>query len=149
MANNVIPEKIHLLQIKWVKQHNVILKNKLAKNPSYNFQMAHNMMHNLQREVVKIRLFLDMSGEIEGKTINQGGNYEIDFLFRIDDLKDHYNIVDNKPVFSGVFVSTLLAISFSTMRGMLFMLWNDTVLQQVILPVISPPELLKSTRMIT
>ncbi|WP_324692178.1 hypothetical protein [Flavobacterium cheonhonense] len=111
--------------------------------------MAHNMMHNLQREVVKIRLFLDMSGEIEGKTINQGGNYEIDFLFRIDDLKDHYNIVDNKPVFSGVFVSTLLAISFSTMRGMLFMLWNDTVLQQVILPVISPPELLKSTRMIT
>lgn len=148
MANNVIPEKIHLLQIDWVKQHNVILKNKLAKNPSYNFQMAHNMMHNRERGIVKIRLFLDMSGDIDGKTINQGGNYEIDFLYQIDDLKDHYNIVDDKPIFSGVFVSTLLAISFSTMRGMLFMLWKDTVLQQVILPVISPPELLKSTRKI-
>jgi uncharacterized protein (DUF2344 family) len=148
MTNTIIPEKIHLIQIHWVKQNNVILSDKLAKNPSYNFQMAHNMMHNLEREIVKIRLFLDMSGELDYKTINQGGNYEVDFLFQIADMKDQYQIVEEKPVFNGLFVTTLLAISFSTMRGMLFTTWKDTVLRGVILPVITVPELLKSTRKI-
>lgn len=148
MTNTIIPEKIHLIQIHWSKQHNVLSEQRFTKNPSYNFQMAHNMMHNLEREIVKIRLFLDMSGEIDGKTINQGGNYEVDFLFQIDDMKDQYQIMDNKPVFNSQFVGTLLAISFSTMRGMLFTTWKDTVLGGVILPVIPIPELLKSTRKI-
>ena len=41
------------------------------------------MMHNLEKELVKIRLFLDVNAVVDDKPINQGGNYEIDFFFKI------------------------------------------------------------------
>lgn len=145
-SNQIIPEKIHLIQIKWIKEDTSIIKDKLSKNPVYNFSIAHNMMHNLEKGIVKIRLFVDMNGTIDEKEINQGGNYEVDFLFQIDDLKNHYQILKDKPIFNGVFVATLLGICYSTIRGMLFSAWKDTVLNGVILPVISVPELLNSKR---
>lgn len=145
-SNQIIPEKIHLTNIKWVKENTVVLQEKLPQNPTYNFTIAHNMMHNLEKQLVKIRLFIDMNGVIAEKPINQGGNYEIDFFFQIEDLKNHYQIIDEKPIFNGVFVATLLGIAFSTLRGMLFTLWKGTVLESVILPVISVPSLLESKR---
>lgn len=146
MANTIIPEKIHLNQIHWIVQNTVVLEKKLIKNPTYDFKMAHNVMHNLENENVKIHLFIDVNGVINNKVINQGGNYEVDFIFQIDDLKDQFEIVDNKPVFSGLFISTLLAICYSTLRGMFIEIWKETVLNGVILPVISVPELFKSKR---
>lgn len=145
-SNQIIPEKIHLIQIKWIKEDTVIVQDKLSKNPVYNFSIAHNMMHNLEKEIVKIRLFVVMSGAIDGKEINQDGDYEVDFLFQIDDLKNHYQILEDKPIFNGIFVATLLGICYSTIRGMLFSAWKDTIFNGVILPVISIPELLKSKR---
>lgn len=146
MANTIIPEKIHLNQIHWIVQNTVILEKKLSKNPAYDFKMAHNVMHNLEKQIIKIRLFIDVNGVINDKAINQGGNYEVDFLFQIDDLQDQYEIIENKPVFSGIFVSTLLAISYSTLRGMFFEIWKDTVLNGIILPVISVPDLFNNKR---
>lgn len=146
MANAIIPENLHLIQINWINQNTVISPKKFKNNPNYDFQVSYNMMHNLDKEIVKIGIFIDMSGEVEGKTINQGGNYEIDFLFKIDDMQSHYQIIDNKAIFDGVFVGTLLGVSYSTVRGMLFNSWKDTVLEKVILPIISIPELLKSKR---
>ena len=128
------------------KENTVLLDGKLDSKPSFDIKIAHNMMHNLDKELVKIRLFLDVSSVVDNQTINQGGNYEIDFFFKVEDLKDHYQINNEKPLFSGLFVITLLAISYSTLRGMMFALWKDTYLKSVILPVINVPDLLKSKR---
>ena len=142
----IVPSKIHLTNIKTVKENTVLYNEKLDIKPIYDIQVSHSMMHNLDKELVKIRLYLDISAEISGKTINQGGNYEIDFFFKIEDLKDHYQINNEKPLFGGVFVCTLLAISYSTLRGMMFNLWRDTYLNSIILPIINVPDLLKSKR---
>lgn len=146
MINQIIPENIHLNQIHWIIQNTVILEKKLVKNPSYDFKIAYNMMHNLEKGIVKISLFVDVNGVINAKAINQGGNYEVDFVFEIDAMNDQYEIVEDKPVFGGLFVSTLLAISYSTLRGMFFEIWKETVLHGVILPVISIPDLFKNKR---
>ena len=149
MANFlIIPSKIHLNRINWVKKNTFLLPEKLDKNPIYDIKMAHNMMHNLEKELIKIRLFLELNANINGKEINQGGNYEIDFFFKIDDLKEHFELKTEKPIFNGQFVCTLLAISYSTMRGMLFSIWQNTFLELVILPVIDVPELLQNKKMI-
>ncbi|MBF4491258.1 hypothetical protein IR010_01810 [Flavobacterium sp. MR2016-29] len=143
--NKIVPSKIHLTNIKWEKENTILFKNRLEKNPDYDITVSHNMMHNLEKEIVKIRLFLDMNALIDDP-IEQGGSYEVDFFYKIDDLSDHYQISNNKPLFSGIFVSTLLGISYSTLRGMLFNTWKDTFLSNVILPVIAIPDLLKSKR---
>jgi hypothetical protein len=142
----IVPSKIHLTNIKTVKENTVLYNGNLNPKPIYDIQVSHSMMHNLDKELVKIRLYLDVSAEINEKTINQGGNYEIDFFFKIEDLKDHYQINNEKPLFGGVFVCTLLAISYSTLRGMMFTLWKDTYLNSLILPIINVPDLLKSKR---
>jgi uncharacterized protein (DUF2344 family) len=144
--NEIVPSKIHLNNIRWEKENTFLVSEKLEKKPTYDINIAHNMMHNLEKEVVKIKLFLDVSAVIDGKTINQGGSYEVDFFFKIEDLKDHYQINNEKPLFSGVFVCTLLGISYSTLRGMVFTLWKDTFLSSIILPVIAVPDLLKSKK---
>ncbi|WPO77787.1 hypothetical protein [Flavobacterium sp. KACC 22761] len=143
--NKIVPSKIHLTNIKWEKENTILFKSKLEKNPSYDIIVSHNMMHNLEKEVVKIRLFLDVNVVIDAP-IEQGGSYEVDFFYKIDDLSDHYQISNDKPLFSGIFVSTLLGIAYSTLRGMLFNTWKDTFLSNVILPVIAIPDLLKSKR---
>lgn len=142
--SKIIPSKIHLTNIKTEKENTILFDGKLDAKPTYDIKVAHNMMHNLEKELVKIRLFLDVNAIVDDKPINQGGNYEIDFFFKIEDLKDHYQINNEKPLFSGLFVSTLLAISYSTLRGMMFTLWKDTYLKSVILPIINVPDLLKS-----
>jgi hypothetical protein len=142
--SNIIPSKIHLTNIKTEKENTILFDGKLYVKPTYDIKVAHNMMHNLEKELVKIRLFLDVNAVVDDKPLNQGGNYEIDFFFKIEDLKDHYQINNEKPLFSGLFVSTLLAITYSTLRGMMFSLWKDTYLKSVILPVINVPDLLKS-----
>lgn len=142
--SKIIPSKIHLTNIKTEKETTFLFDGKLDVKPSYDIKVAHSMMHNLEKEIVKIRLFLEVNAVVNDKPINQGGSYEIDFFFKIEDLKDHYQINNEKPLFSGVLVSTLLAISYSTLRGIMFMLWKDTFLKSVILPVINVPDLLKS-----
>lgn len=144
--NKIVPSKIHLTNIKWEKEHTVLSNAKLDKNPVYDIILSHNMMHNLEKEVVKIRLFLEVKALIDEKPIEQGGSYEVDFFYNIDDLSDHYQMSSDKPLFSGIFVSTLLSISYSTLRGMLFNIWQDTFLSNVILPVVAVPDLLKSKR---
>lgn len=142
----IIPSKIHLTNIKTIKEDTFLLNEKLNAKPTYDIKVAHSMMHNLEKELVKIRFFLDVTAVVDAKTIKQGGNYEIDFFFKIEDLTNHYQINNEKPLFSGHFVTTLLAISFSTLRGMMFAQWKDTYLQSVILPVINAADLLKSKR---
>ena len=145
-SSKIIPSKIHLTNIKTVKENTILFDGKLDVKPTYDIKVAHSMMHNLEKELVKIRLFLDVNAVVDDKPINQGGNYEIDFFFKIEDLQDHYQINNEKPLFSGLFVSTLLAISYSTLRGMMFTLWKDTYLKSVILPIINVPDLLKSKK---
>lgn len=144
--NKIVPSKIHLTNIKWEKENTILYKDKLEKNPAYDVIVSHNMMHNLEKEIVKIRLFLDVTALIDETAIEQGGSYEVDFFYKIDDLNDHYQVSNDKPLFSGTFVSTLLGISYSTLRGMLFNIWKDTYMRNVIIPVIAIPELLKSKR---
>jgi hypothetical protein len=144
--NKIVPSKIHLTNIKWGKQNTILSVDKPEKKPLYDILVSHNMMHNLEKEVVKITLFLDVIAIIDDKKINQGGNYEVDFIYKIEDLHDQYQISNKKPLFSGIFVSTLLGISYSTLRGMLFTMWKDTYLSSVILPIIATSELLKSKR---
>jgi hypothetical protein len=145
-STQIIPSKIHLTNIKFANENTVLYNGLLDSIPTYHIQVSHSMMHNLDKELIKIRLFLDVSANVKGKTINQGGNYEVDFFFKIEDLKDHYQINNEKPLFGGTFVCTLLGISYSTLRGMMCNYWKDTHLNSLILPIINVPDLFKSKK---
>jgi hypothetical protein len=145
-TKQIIPENIHLKDIIFIKDEMIVLDKKLKSKPEYNFSIAHNTQHNLEKEAVKIRLFIDLFGEINGEKINQGGNYEVDFYFKIDNMSNHYETIENHAIFDGIFISTLLGICYSTMRGILLQKWEKTILEGIILPVISIPKLLNTKK---
>lgn len=134
--NLIIPEKIKLLHIDLIETFiNDIDVNDVV---NFDFKIAHNTRHNLNDERVKIELYINLLSENETRI-----RFHIDFHYSIDDLKDHYELNENDiPIFDGQFISTLIGISFSTARGIIFQQLKETKLNGIILPVVSPVKIL-------
>ncbi|CAA0200522.1 hypothetical protein R5N98_08810 [Tenacibaculum maritimum] len=139
MAENpIIPEKIKLFNIEVVNTY--INDDTIDDNLNLEFSIAHNTKHNLKDERVKIELFINLLSQED-----IGIKFHIDFHFVIKDLSDQYKLNEvNAPVFSYQFIATLLGISFSTARGLIFQQLQDTNFKGMILPVVSPYRMLAS-----
>ncbi|MDA9056600.1 hypothetical protein N9K49_01975 [Flavobacteriaceae bacterium] len=139
MAENlIIPEKIKLFNIDVVDTY--INDDTVNDNLNLEFRVAHNTQHNLKDERVKIELFINLLSQEK-----IGVKFHIDFHFSIRDLSDQYKLNEsNVPVFSHQFIATLLGISFSTARGLIFQQLQDTNFKGMILPVVSPYKMLVS-----
>jgi len=136
--NKIIPDKIHLLKIEVVDSY--VNDNITDKNDNFSFSIANNIQHNLKDELLKTTLFINLLQENDN---NIGIKFNIAFHYKIDDLKDHYKTDDNNnPVFSGLFIATILGISFSTSRGIIYSKLSETKLNNLILPVIDPVKIL-------
>lgn len=134
----IIPEKIKLINIDVVNTY--INDDSIVDNLNLEFNVAHNTRHNLKDERVKIELFINLLSKED-----IGVKFHIDFYFEIEDFKDQYELSEEKtPIFSGQFIATLLGISFSTARGLIFQQLQDTNFKGMLLPVISPMKLLAS-----
>ena len=147
MGNTIVPENIHLIDVQWIKESPVINIGQNDLLQRCDFQITYSMMHNLEKEIVKIGIFVDMISDKNYPTKqDNGGNYEIDFIFKIDHLNSHYQLIEGNPLFDGMFVGTLLSISYSTTRGMLLTTWRNSFMEKVILPIISVQEFIKNKR---
>lgn len=136
-TSTIIPEKIKLNHIEVVSTY--INDKTINKNLNFEFNVAHNTKHNLDVQRVKIELFINL---LSSKEI--GVKFHIDFYFQIEDLQDHYQLDQNKniPTFSGQFIATLLGISFSTARGIIYQQLQETNFKGLLLPVVSPSKIL-------
>ena len=136
--NSINPEKIKLFNIDVVNTY--INDATINDNLNLEFSVAHNTRHNLTDEKVKIELFINLLSKEE-----IGVKFHIDFHYVIIDLKDQYKLnEDSSPIFSGQFIATLLGISFSTARGLIFQQLQDTNFKGMILPIVSPLKMLGS-----
>ena len=141
MAENVIiPDKMKLFHIDVVSKD--INDKAIDENLNLEFTVAHNTKHNLKDERVKIELFINLLSHQE-----IGVKFHIDFHYNITDLENHYELNENGiPLFSGQFIATLLGISFSTARGLIFQQLQETNFKGMILPVVSPLKMLASQK---
>lgn len=136
--NKIIPSKIHLFKIEVVDSY---INDAITKNDAdFDFNVAHSVQHNLQDERVKIKLLINL---LLKTNTTVGVKFNIDFHYKIDDLNDHYqNDTNNRPIFNGLFIATILGISFSTARGVLYAKLSETKLNNLILPVIDPVKMI-------
>lgn len=140
----IVPEEIELFNIDIVKSE---IKDKGSTKHSksfYNLQVAHKTGHNLEDERIKIKLLINLSEQPKASSINEA-NFEIDFHFKILKLDKYYTLNEDKiPIISGNLIATILGISFSTARGLLYERLANTNLQGVILPIVSPKKMLET-----
>jgi hypothetical protein len=135
------PLKIHLTNI--VKLTETISSDCLNRSvEEMEMDISHQMMHNLEKK--KVKLNMQIAFLCKDKPDQQLAAFSYDFFYTIDDLELHYQLANEKPLFDGLFVSTLLGITYSTIRGILFQQLTESPLKNIILPVINVPDLLKS-----
>lgn len=141
MAENIIiPDNIRLFHIDVVSTY--INDNTIDENLNFEFSVAHNTRHNLNDERVKIELFINLLSHQE-----IGVKFHINFHYNIKDLDNHYKLNENEtPIFSGQFIATLIGISFSTARGLIFQQLQETNFKGMILPIVSPLKMLESQK---
>lgn len=141
--SKIIPENINLFHLNIVESR--IADTAHTKDAVYKVSVAHSTMHNLEDERVKISLLIDIKNESEVSNNSANAHFNIDFHFKIIDLKNFYVLQENNsPLFSGLLIATLLGISFSTARGLIYERLSTTNLSGIILPVVSPSKLLES-----
>ena len=129
---------IHLLQIEVVQQKLDV--NAFKKQKQHKLNVGHKLLHNLNDERVKFE-FVFSFGDKEPLLF-----FQIDFHFHITNLSNFYELRDEKtPIFSGHFVATLMGICFSTARGIILEKLNNAGIANVLLPVVSPQEMLANT----
>lgn len=139
----VIAEEIELLHIDIVNSK--INEGSKVVKPRYDLKVAHRTSHNLKDERIRIKILINLLNQPTDGQISEA-NFEIDFHFKIQHLQNFYTLKEgtNIPVISANLIATILGISFSTARGLLFERLANTNFQGVILPVVSPKKMLET-----
>lgn len=146
MGKKVIikPEEINLFHIH--VNESVINAVAYEKKPNYAINVGHVLMHNLELERLKINLIIELKADRKDKqrdTEISNARFNIEFHFQIENLKDFYLLNEEQhPVFNGLLIATLLGLSFSTARGIIYERLSKTAMAGIILPVVSPQKMM-------
>lgn len=136
---SIIAKHIQLLKLDVVKQKVDATAYNKAKEPK--LQLGHRMLHNLKDERIKMELVFSFESDNNNEVIH----FQFDFHFHIEQLSEHYELNEDKhPIFSGQLVATLIGICYSTARGVIFEKLKNAGVNDVLVPVIAPQDLMQS-----
>lgn len=148
--SKIIPEDISIFFVKVYKSNHATSPEYLD-NPQkpYNIKVrfAQESALNENDQNVRIRLEIVLDGVDENeKEVGLHGEYGIEFQLHVENLGQF--LLDNEngqgKSIDGKLGPTLLAIVYSTARGIIIERTQATYFNGVILPVIDPNDLLKS-----
>ncbi len=133
----IVVKDIHLLRVDVVQQKLDVTAFK--KHKQYHLTVGHKFLHNLDDERVKLEFVFSFDNSRSESLLF----FQIDFQFHIAHLSNFYELkAVNQPVFSGLLVATLIGICFSTARGIILEKLNNAGISNIILPVVSPQEII-------
>lgn len=102
--------------------------------------VSNHFFHNLEESNIKINLDIHLKSKDE----KSFANFEFEFFFHINNMEEYYQLENEEPIFAGSLVTTLLSVSYSTSRGIIFEKLKNTRWSENILPIISPIKLLNN-----
>jgi len=146
----IIPEKIHVIDIKTLKGNieDGADEGEIPKKvAAYRFEHTLGTGTNLEEKMVALRLTINIIGlDKDEQETGAKGSYTHNITFVVDNLDEFIDVdpetneVKDMDMMMG---GTLVGIAYSTIRGIIYNRTQSTALNAVILPVIDPKELLK------
>ncbi|MEG0851794.1 MAG: hypothetical protein RSF34_12610 [Flavobacterium sp.] len=141
----IVPEEIHLFHIDVVES--VIKEGSERKKGEFELGLAHTMMHNLKDNRVKIGLFIDLSSKYTTEDESTNAHFSIDFHYQVENLGNFYKLKDDgQPIFSALLITTLLGLSLSTGRGIIYEKLSNSNFRGIIIPVLDARKILTEKR---
>ena len=133
----IIPEDIHLLAMEVVQQK--IDAHAFKKQKQHKLNVGHKILHNLKDERVKMELAFSFEDDSKKQLLF----FQIDFHYQVKHLSNFYHLKEeNCPIFFAPMIATLLGISLSTARGMIFEKLQSAGIKNIIIPIVSPQKML-------
>ncbi|MCD9853947.1 hypothetical protein LUD75_04485 [Epilithonimonas sp. JDS] len=108
------------------------------KQETLLLKIGQNIAHNIEEAKIKIELHI----RLESNESGDFAEFDITCFFTIDNSENYLMDFENEKVFHPQLITTLLSISFSTSRGIVFEKLRNTEWKETILPIISPVKLL-------
>ncbi len=144
MENKLAPiviKDLHLIHVEVSEQKLDVKAFKEEKQ--HNLNVGHKLAHNLKDERIKLEFVFSFNNQADETMLF----FKIDFHFHIANLANFYELNEgNTPQFSTHLVATLIGICFSTARGIIFEKLNNAGIKNILLPIVSPQEMLTQNR---
>ncbi len=139
----IVPEKIHIISINIIKA-NLDTSDRFLEKPKkaerFEFGIKQEMGHNYEENKSRCRIYFKLEArDSSGKPIGLNVDYGIEFHFHVENLKDFFIQDDNETMkMDASLATTLLAMAYSTARGIVFERTRGTFFDGIVLPVIDP-----------
>ncbi|GAA4932791.1 hypothetical protein GCM10023314_01460 [Algibacter agarivorans] len=145
----LIPEKIEIFDFKIIKgqiESPFEFDNSLVKGHDFNLSFETAM--NIEEKMVKADFIVSIKTQSEKNSTEEAqGNFHFVFIFHVENMEDlvEKNGKNNPDDFKvdGALGNALASITYSTSRGILMTRFQGTSLENFILPVINPNDLLE------
>jgi len=111
----------------------------------FNLDIDFNMGFNLEQKVIRADLMVDIKTQSsEEQEEEAAGHFDFTFVYTVHNLEQLANKnKEGEILMHGYLGNALASITYSTSRGILMTRFQGTALQNFILPVINPNDLLK------
>lgn len=110
---------------------------------TFNTELRFNV--ELKETLIKLKVDVIATHE-KSSEIEVGGNFVLDFIYKSENFEDYIRVEDEKNKkldLTPAFILTLLGLSYSTARGIIFSRSSGTILEGILLPIIAPATLLE------
>lgn len=145
-AKTLIPEKIEIIDFKIISgQINNPFDFDLDKVEGHDFNVEFNLGFNIPKKLVKADFKVFIETKSKDQTVEEAkGAFHFVYVYNVGNVEELAEIMDDKTVtVEGSLGNALASITYSTSRGILMTRFQGTSLENFILPVINPNELLK------
>lgn len=139
------PELIHLLEFRLIKgQIDSPFDFKMDKIEDYELKVEFEMGFNHEEKLVRSDFNINVTTKsVDQVTEEARASYQFAFVFNVENLEELVTTDENGLKVSSNLGNAIASITYSTSRGILLSRFMGTVMQDFMLPVISPNELLK------
>lgn len=147
----IVAEDIQILSINIFKaQLNTTEEflNQPVSSDNFRFGIKQELAHNADVERSRCRLYFSLEGTDDNENpIGVTVDYAIEFHFHIKNFKN-FLLEDKKGnvKMNKTFAATLIAMAYSTARGIIFERTRGTFFEGVLLPIIDPFKVLEENR---
>lgn len=145
----IIPEKIRITSINIFRAKMETTEAFLEdpkKPEAFDFGISNEMAHNVDDKKSRCRIFLDLEAHnSENEPIGLSLDYGLEFQFYVDNFSDFFKERKSGKVDMDItLAATLLAMAYSTARGVVYERTRGTYFDGILLPVIDPFKVLEN-----
>lgn len=145
-VNKLIPEKIEIVDFKILNgQINNPFDFQLDNVEGHNFNVDFELGFNISEKLVKadFNVFVETKSK-KGQREEAKGTFHFAYVYHVENVEELTKIQeDNSIGLNAGLGNALASITYSTSRGILMTRFQGTALENFILPVIDPNQLLK------